>query len=317
MGDNVSIVCIGQVVADIVVQPVDGLPAPGRAERVEELQLLSGGCAANTAAVLAKLGAPVQLAAVIGCDALGDAVLADLQAAGVGLDAVVRQAAAPTSAAIVLVAATGERSFFYRTGGNERLANHHLGDAVLKAARVVHVGGAMKLLKLDLAGLMGRAKSFGCITSLDTDWDFNGHWMKTLQGALPQIDYLLTNEEEAAMLTGIDDPRRAAEDLLARGPKAVAVKRGQRGALLATKDGVAEFSACRVEVRDTTCAGDAFVAGFLLGVARKWPLERSLRLANAAGGLCTTQISHRGITSLNDVCRLIEDEPCQSAILKE
>ena len=96
------------------------------------------------------------------------------------------------------------------------------------------------------------------------------------------------------MLTGKDDPREAAEDLLARGPKAVAVKRGERGALLATKDGVTEFPACRVEVLDTTCAGDAFAAGFLLGVSRGWPLEQSLRLANAAGGLCTTQISHRG-----------------------
>jgi len=284
------------------------LPVPGRTEPVEELHLLSGGCAANTAAVLAKLGAEVRLAAVIGRDALGDAALADLQAAGVGLDAVVRDAGAPTSAAIVLVAGTGQRSFFYRTGGNERLANHHVADAVLKAARVMHVGGAMKLLNLDLAELMGRAKSFGCITSLDTDWDINGRWMKKLQDVLPRIDYLMTNEEEAAMLTGKEDPRLAARDLLARGPKAVAVKRDEQGALLAKKDGVTELSACRVEVRDTTCAGDAFAAGFLLGVSREWPLEKSLRLANAAGGLCTTQISHRGITCFNDVCHLMERE---------
>ena len=303
-----SIVCIGQAVADIVVRPVDGLPVPGTAQPVEELHLLSGGCAANTAAVLAKLGAKVQLAAVIGRDALGDAVLADLQTAGVGLDAVVREAGTPTSAAIVLVAGTGHRSFFYRIGGNELLANHHVGDAVLKAARAVHVGGAMKLLNLDLAELMGRAKSFGCITSLDTDWDFNGQWMKKLQGALPQIDYLMTNEEEAAMLTGKEDSREAAEDLLARGPKAVAVKRGEKGALLANKGGITEISACRVEVRDTTCAGDAFAAGFLLGIVRGQSPEQSLRLANAAGGLCTTQISHRGITCLKDVCRLMEAE---------
>ena len=217
MEENASILCVGQLVADIVVRPVDNLPVPGRTDQVEELHLLSGGCAANTAAVLAKLGANVRLAAVIGRDALGDAVLADLQAVGVGLDAVVREAAAPTSAAIVLVAGAGERSFFYRTGGNERLANHHVSDATLKAARVVHVGGAMKLLNLDLAELMCRAKSFGCITALDTDWDCNGQWMKKLQAALPQIDYLMTNEEEAAMLTGKENPREAAEDLLAQG----------------------------------------------------------------------------------------------------
>ena len=70
-------------------------------------------------------------------------------------------------------------------------------------------------------------------------------------------------------------------------------------------------------MRDTTCAGDSFAAGFLLGVALEWPLEKSLRFANAAGGLCTTQISHRGIASLKDVCRLMEDNDCEYAILKE
>jgi sugar/nucleoside kinase (ribokinase family) len=308
MENHVTILCIGQAVADIVVRSVDGLPVPGRTEAVEDLQLLSGGCAANTAAVLAKLGAEVRLTALIGRDTLGDALLADLQAAGVHLDAVLRQLEAPTSAAIVLVAASGQRSFFYRTGGNERLANHHVNDAVLKAAKIVHVGGAMKLLNLDLTELMGRAKSFGCTTSLDTDWDINGQWMKKLDGALARIDYLMTNDEEAEMLTGKSDPREAATELLRRGPKAVALKRGERGAMLATKDGVREFPACRVEVLDTTCAGDAFAAGFLLGVSRDLPLEQSLRLGNAAGGLCTTQISHRGITRLQDVEKLAAAE---------
>ena len=77
-----SILCIGQLVADIVVRPVARLPVSGRTDLVEDLQLLSGGCAANTAAVLAKLGADTRLAALIGRDGLGDAVLADLKAAG-------------------------------------------------------------------------------------------------------------------------------------------------------------------------------------------------------------------------------------------
>jgi sugar/nucleoside kinase (ribokinase family) len=305
----VSIVCVGQLVADVVVRPVEGLPVSGRAEPVEELQLLSGGCAANTAAVLAKLGASVRLVAVIGCDAFGDAVLADLQSAGVGLETVVREIEAPTSAAIVLVTGTGQRSFFYRPGGNERLSNRHVADAVLKTAKIIHVGGALKLLHLDLVELMQRAKSFGCITSLDTDWDFNGHWMKTLREALPQIDYLITNEEEAVMLTGKQSPHDAACDLLSRGPKAVVVKRGERGCLSLASSGAIELPACRVDVRDTTCAGDAFVAGFLLGIGDDKPLDESLRLANAAGALCTTQISHRAISSLDDVRDLMKRTP--------
>jgi sugar/nucleoside kinase (ribokinase family) len=303
-----SILCVGQLVADIVVRPVNALPFPGRTTAVEELDILSGGCAANTAAVLAKLGSDARLAALIGRDAFGDAALADQVAAGVNVDAVTRQSDVPTSVAIVLVDSQGQRSFYYRAGSLEAMANRHVSEAVLRSVRIVHVGGAMKMLRLDLAELMGRAKSFGCLTSLDTDWDIYGNWMRKLEGALPKIDYLITNEEEAVMLAGRDDPREAARALLACGPKAVAVKRGERGAMLATAGGLADFAAYRVTVRDTTCAGDAFAAGFLLGVSLGRPLEESMRLGNAAGALCTTQVSHRGVTSLEAVRRLIEEQ---------
>ncbi len=109
-----AIVCVGQLVADIVVGRSMGSPTPAGREPVEELDLLSGGCAANTAAVLAKLGAETQLVALIGRDALGDAALADQRAAGVNVDAVRRDADVPTSAAIVLVDGAGQRSFYYR-----------------------------------------------------------------------------------------------------------------------------------------------------------------------------------------------------------
>ena len=245
---------------------------------------------------------------LIGADSLGDAVLADLQPTGVRLDGVVRDPSVQTTAALVLVSASGERSFLYRPGGNERLGNHHLPDGLLKNARFVHVGGAMKLVNLDLAELMGRAKAFGCVTSLDTDWDAHGKWMEKLAAALPLLDYLLTNQEEAAMLTGKEAPRDAARELMARGPQAVVVKCGELGALLTTRRGTTEITAYRVKVRDTTCAGDSFVAGFLLGLSRGWPLDESLQLANAAGALCTTQIGHRAITSLEGALELIKTQ---------
>jgi sugar/nucleoside kinase (ribokinase family) len=309
-----SILCVGQLVADVVLRPVDGLPVAGRTNFVEELELVAGGCAANTAAVLAKLGVEARLAALIGDDSLGDAALADLKTAGVRLDTVVREPAVSTSAVVVIVSSSGERSFLYRGGGNEQLANRHIPDGVLQAARIVHVGGVMKLMNLDLAELLARAKSFGCITSLDTDWDARGNWLRLLKPALPNVDYLLTNQEEAFKLSGQEDPRDAAQALLGNVLQAVIVKRGEDGALLASSAGVTQFPAYRVQVRDTTCAGDAFVAGFLQGLERKWPLERAMRLANAAGALCTTQLSHRGITSLEDTLRLIESHPQPATI---
>ena len=56
MRERKSILCVGQLVADIVVRPGDALPVAGRTDLVADLELLAGGCAANTAAVLAKFG---------------------------------------------------------------------------------------------------------------------------------------------------------------------------------------------------------------------------------------------------------------------
>jgi ribokinase len=78
--------------------------------------------------------------------------------------------------------------------------------------------------------------------------------------------------------------------------------------MLATRKGLSDFGAYQVDVLDTTCAGDAFAAGFLLGVSLGRPLEESVRLGNAAGALCTTQVSHRGVTSLEAVRQLIEEQ---------
>jgi sugar/nucleoside kinase (ribokinase family) len=75
--------------------------------------------------------------------------------------------------------------------------------------------------------------------------------------------------------------------------------------MLATRGGMTEFPPYCVPVFDTTCAGDSFVAGFLYGLNHDLPLDESVRLGNAAGALCTTQISHRAITSLSDVRQLM------------
>jgi sugar/nucleoside kinase (ribokinase family) len=78
--------------------------------------------------------------------------------------------------------------------------------------------------------------------------------------------------------------------------------------MLLSGAGEKDFPAYKVAVRDTTCAGDSFAAGFLRGISAGLPLEESVRLGNAAGALCTTQISHRGIASFGDVARLLEKE---------
>lgn len=300
-----SVLCIGQIVADIVVRPVNALPAPGTMDLVEDLQLVTGGCAANTASVLAKLGMETAIAGAVGSDSLGEAMKANLAGFGVDVSNVVRDEASATSAVIVVVDSKGERSFMYRQGSNEKLRDEWITDEALNAAQHLHIGGGMKLLSLDLASLLTRARAAGCTISFDTDWSASGNWLAILEDAISKVDYLLTNEEEGAMLTGCKGPEEIGKFLVAKGPHTVVVKRGENGSVLVNRDGVRHYPSYKVNVLDTTCAGDSFAAGFVFGLTQGWNPDEIMKFANATGALCTTKISHLGVVSYADTAEFV------------
>jgi sugar/nucleoside kinase (ribokinase family) len=304
-----GILCVGQIVADVVVRPVDRLPHPGRLEVLEDFDLVPGGCACNTACVLAKLGARASVLGLIGNDTLGEAILGPVGDTGVNVELVRKSSGTRTAAVVVMVAGNGERSFLYRRGGNELFSTEMVPDEALAANEIVHVGGAMKLAGLDFAGLLGRAKRSGCLTTLDTDWDPGGRWMGLVGPAMPFIDHFITNEEEGSRLTGKEGAEEIARALLALGPPDVIVKMGERGSLHASRAGLFRFPGFPVKVVDTTCAGDAFVAGYLLGIIQGLGTGERMALGNAAGALCTTAVSHRGVESLGQAVALIRSHP--------
>ncbi|MFI5387382.1 MAG: carbohydrate kinase family protein [Fimbriimonadales bacterium] len=300
-----KILCVGQIVADVVVRPVDALPAPGTLAMVEDLRLVPGGCACNTAAVLAKLGASVHIAGLVGDDAIGEAIIAQVVQYGVDVHFVRRSKDVPTSSVIVVVPSDGRQCFLYCVGGTEKFDASMVPTDHFDSFGYVHIGGAMKLANLNLAHVMRDAQAAGCVTSLDTDWDPSGRWMSIIEPALPHLDYLITNDQEGQALTGLSDPAEIGRRLLFMGPGAVVVKLGENGSLLVDSDGVQRFPGVKVDVLDTTCAGDSFIAGLLFGLSSGRSLSDSMRLGNAAGALCTTQLSHFAIDSLESVEALL------------
>ncbi|HMO25688.1 MAG TPA: PfkB family carbohydrate kinase, partial [Tepidisphaeraceae bacterium] len=138
-----------------------------------------------------------------------------------------------------------------------------------------------------------------------------------LPRALLQADVLSPNETEAEALlqqardeSGGDrlrDPKQIAANLLAAGPGMVLLKLGARGALAMTRDGQIEQVDCaRVQVIDTTAAGDAFTAGYAVGLSEGMSLQDRLRLASAAGTLTCTKFGAQPALPLRaEVDRLI------------
>jgi ribokinase len=108
-------------------------------------------------------------------------------------------------------------------------------------------------------------------------------------------EYITPNETELRILLGLepDDPTPTpdlARRLLARGARNVVVTMGENGALILTAAGMTHIPGVKVEVVDTTGAGDAFNAAFAVALAEGRELDDAVRWANCAGALECTKL---------------------------
>ena len=101
---------------------------------------------------------------------------------------------------------------------------------------------------------------------------------------------MVGNQAEAAVAVGPGAPREQAQRLLELGPRIAIVKQGPKGVLGATADEVVEVPPVPVEVVCGLGAGDAFGGALCHGLLSGWPLERTLRFANAAGAIVASRL---------------------------
>ncbi|WP_245677725.1 PfkB family carbohydrate kinase [Chondromyces crocatus] len=127
---------------------------------------------------------------------------------------------------------------------------------------------------------------------------------QTLASMLRRIDTLVVNDEEARQLSGIYNIRRAARDILKRGPKRVIIKRGEHGALLFDEEGIFAAPGFPLEdVVDPTGAGDSFAGGLLGYLATQQQvtalsLRRAMLHATATASFCVEAVGTRRISTL-------------------
>jgi fructokinase len=134
------------------------------------------------------------------------------------------------------------------------------------------------------------ARELGTLVSFDPNvrlhlWDDVAPLRALVADVLPCCDLAKVSDDEAELCTGTADPERAAARLVEMGVGLACVTLGERGAILRRGDDVVRVPAERVEVVDTTGAGDAFVAGLLASLTR-WPSMSVPELERAAAFAC-------------------------------
>ncbi len=301
------IVSAGNIVADHVAQPVAHYPPKGACYHVQRMEMHVGGCASNTALAIAKLGLPVQVVGRVGNDLFGEFVIRTLQQHGVDAQGIVRSDTASTSQTMVMVHPDGERSFIHLMGTNAEFSESDICWERLNSPKVFHLAGAFLTPAMDgepASRVLKEAKVRGAITTLDTTWDHTGRGFEILRPCFPYIDYILPNFEEARQISGASKPSQVAERLLNEGVGMVVIKMGGEGCYVQNHETAFHLPAYPVEVVDTLGAGDCFCAGFAVGLALGWDLERTARLANAVGALCVTALgATTGVRSLEETLK--------------
>lgn len=285
---------VGILVADHLCDPIDRVPAAGELVLTSRLPLSIGGCAANVAIDLARLGVGVGVVGCVGQDAFGRFILDTLAAAGVDVSGVRALDDAETSGTLIINVRGEDRRFIHAPGANARLQAEDIPLARVKTAKVLYVGGYHLMPQLEgepLAALFRQARAWGVKTVLDIVMPPSGEPWDKLAGVLAETDVFLPNSDEAAVLTGSTDPAEQARRLADRGVGTVVVTCGEAGSVVVSGGERLRARSHWVEYKGGTGAGDAFDAGFIAGMLRGEDLSGCLRWGSAIGASCVRSIS--------------------------
>ena len=169
-------------------------------------------------------------------------------------------------------------------GANVQYDAADVDEEAIKNAAMLHISGyaLVESPQKDAAWrAVELAKKYEVPISLDTGLDPAIHNPKGLCRLLPELTICVTGLKETAELFGLSKPEEAAEHLLSLGVKLAAIKLGEKGSYIATRNESFHCPAFEVDAVDTTGAGDSFTAGLIYG----WSKGMSLKATALTGSL--------------------------------
>jgi sugar/nucleoside kinase (ribokinase family) len=285
---------VGILVADHLCTPIARLPDAGELVLADDLPLAIGGCAANVAIDLRRVGLSVGVVGCVGDDVFGQFIRDTLEATGADTDGIRRVTEMPTSGTLILNVAGQDRRFIHTIGASAALRAADIPWSLVEQCKVLYLGGYLLLKGLEsteLAELFRKARAAGIVTVLDIVMPGPGDHLAQLTAVLRETDVFLPNTDEAASITGQKDPQSQAESFLNAGARTVVITCGQQGALLMSDSLRLRTGTYPTQFVGGTGAGDAFDAGYILGLVQQNEPRRCLEWGSALGASCVRSIS--------------------------
>lgn len=283
-----KVVVVGSLNMDLVTR-APRLPRGGETLIGESFCTIPGGKGANQAVAAARLGAKVSMVGCVGSDAYGQELRGALLAEGIDCQPV-SVVAGSSGVALIVVDDNSQNAIVIVAGANGVLTPDVLDrfDEVLRGADVIIC--QLEVPDATVGHALKRGRELGKTVILNpapASRPLPADWYAC-------IDYLIPNESEAAVLSGLavdslETAEAAATQLLAAGAGKVIVTLGAQGLMFANGASFQHFPAPLVKAVDTTAAGDTFVGGFAAALADGKSEVEAIRFGQVAAALSVTR----------------------------
>ncbi len=295
-----SVCVLGSVIFDNVLR-VASLPRPGETAVAHGASRHLGGKGANQAVAVARAGEAVTFVGAVGRDDTSLWMRERLKDLGVDVTHLAMIDGVPAGQGYVTLSDDGENSIVIVPGANRALTPDHLSEAAI-------AGHAVYLAQLEVpvevvATLFSHPDARASIRILNA-----APAAPEGRRLFPLVDTLVVNETELTDFAGVaagnidmPDLVAGAKTLIERPGQAVVVTLGAAGAVVVREASVTSIPGRRVDVIDTTGAGDCFCGVLAAEMARGGVLEDAARVANAAAALAVTRLGASSVPSRAEI----------------
>ena len=284
-----NIYVIGSSNTDMVIKS-KSIPKPGETVIGGDFFIFQGGKGANQAVAAAKLGGNVSFISKVGKDSFGEKSIEEFKKYKIKTNYIKEAHGIHTGVALIMVDEKGENSIAVSSGAN----------ADLRKEDVVFLEKQLKKEDIVLVQLEISLEVVNYIIRLchkvNSKLILNpAPFQKMSDESLHLVDTITPNILETHSLTGVEitdinSARKAAQSLLEKKIKNVLITMGSKGVFYMSKDAEAYVPARKVEVADSTAAGDTFNGAFATGLSHGMDLITCIEFANAAAAISVTRM---------------------------
>lgn len=254
---------------------------------IEKLRISLGGSAANFTMGVSRLGLNTGIMARIGNDQYGKYILSEFKVENIDTDRLV-PIDEKTGMAFIAVEPEGERSIYTFMGANSKFKLEKEDIVKIEHSEILHITGMY-------IEVVEEASKYANILSFNPGALLSSYGLVNLEKILKRTDILFLNQKEVKLLTGMEYNDGALK-LVETGVSLVVVTMGNKGAVVYNKSGQIKYPAQKLDVLDTTGAGDSFAAGFIAAFYHKKSLNECLKAGNESASKCVSKLG-----ALNDL----------------